>query len=63
MTTPTADPSPRFFTIAQVAERWKCSDKTVRRLISREELVANRIRAQIRISLNDLRTYEKLHRD
>ena len=63
MTTPTIETEPRFFTITQVAERWQCSEKTVRRLVARDELIAHRIGAQIRISLNDLRAYEKLHRD
>ncbi len=51
-----------FHTVAQVAERWQCSEKTVRRLIERGELVAHRLSSQIRISDTDLSAYERVNR-
>lgn len=52
-----------FYTVGQIAERWQCSPKTVRRLIARGALMAHRIGSGIRISDNDLKTYERMHRD
>ena len=51
-----------FFTVAQTAERWQCSERTVRREIARKALTVHRIRGQLRISQADLKTYERLHR-
>lgn len=55
-------PSPLFFAIAQVAERWQVSARTIRRLITRGDLKVCRIGSQIRVSLEDLVTFEKLNR-
>ena len=51
-----------FHTVAQVAERWQCSEKTVRRLVERGELIAHRFGSQIRISEADLTAYERVNR-
>ena len=51
-----------FYTVKQVAERRQCSEKTVRRLIARGELVAHRFGSQIRISEADLAAYERVNR-
>ena len=51
-----------FFTVAQIAQRWQCSERTVRREIAHKTLIAHRIRGQLRVSLADLRAYERLHR-
>jgi len=63
MTNPTADRSLRFFTVPQIGERWQVSPRTVRRLISRQELVVHHIGAQIRVAADDLFAFEKLHRE
>jgi excisionase family DNA binding protein len=57
----TADSIP-FSTVRQLAERWQCSEKSVRRLIDRGELVAHRIAGQLRVSHADRLTFEKLRR-
>ena len=51
-----------FYTVKQIAERWQCSEKTVRRLIDRGELVAHRLGARHRISEADLTAYERVNR-
>ena len=62
------DPVPRkthdrpFHTIHQVADRWQCSDKSVRRLITSGKLVAHRFGKLFRISDPDLTTYERVNR-
>jgi excisionase family DNA binding protein len=50
---------PAYFTIAQIAERWQVSTKTVRRMIIHNALKIHRIGNQIRVSADDLLTYEK----
>jgi excisionase family DNA binding protein len=51
-----------FYTVGQIAERWQCSEKKVRRLIARGELIAHRFGSQLRISEADLKTFERVHR-
>jgi len=51
-----------FFQVGQVAERWQCSEKKVRRLIENGELVAHRFGRLVRISLADLVAYERQKR-
>ncbi len=51
-----------FYTVAQIAERWLCSERTIRREIKRGRLVAHRIGVQLRISHADLIAYERLCR-
>lgn len=59
----TVDPSHQaFFTIAQIAERWQCSEKKVRRLIDRGGLPAHKFGALWRISVIDLSDYERRNR-
>ena len=49
-----SDPPPRLLTIKEVASLLQVSDKTVRRLIEREELPAMKLGAQWRIDPRDL---------
>lgn len=51
-----------FYTVRQVAQRWLCSEKTVRRLIERGKLIAHRFGNQVRISEADLTAYERINR-
>lgn len=51
-----------FYTVKQIAERWQCSEKTVRRLIERGELIAHRLGGRHRISEADLTAYERVNR-
>jgi excisionase family DNA binding protein len=51
-----------FFTIAEIANRWRCSEKKVRRLVAKRDLVAHRFGALVRVSAQDLRTYERVNR-
>lgn len=51
-----------FYTVGQIAERWQCSEKKLRRLIARGELIVHRFGSQLRISEADLKTFERLHR-
>jgi excisionase family DNA binding protein len=55
-------PTERFFTVLQVAERWGVCDKTVRRRIDDEKLIAHRLGHALRISEADLLAYEAAHR-
>ena len=51
-----------FFTIAEIAKRWRCSEKKVRRLVATHDLIAHRFGALLRISTRDLFTYERVNR-
>ncbi len=51
-----------FFTIAEIANRWRCSEKKIRRLVAKGDLVAHRFGALLRVSALDLRTYERVNR-
>lgn len=51
-----------FFTIADIAKRWRCSEKKVRRSVTNGDLVVHRFGALLRISSHDLRTYERVNR-
>ena len=46
-----------LYTLSQIAHKAHVSIKTVRRLISRGELVTHRIGAQIRVSEDDWQAY------
>ncbi len=51
--------APLFLTLEEVAERWRCSKKTVARIIDRGELRACRFgRMCVRVRLDDLERYE-----
>ncbi len=52
-----------LLTLEDLATRWQVSLKSVRRIVARGELKVHRIGHQIRISLEDVTTYEKLHRE
>jgi excisionase family DNA binding protein len=51
-----------FFTIAELANRWRCSEKKVRRMVDRGELVVHRFGRLLRVSARDLFTYERVNR-
>lgn len=51
-----------LLTLQDLATRWQVSLKSVRRIVARGELKVHRIGAQIRVSLEDAITFEKLHR-
>ncbi len=65
MSTPSQQPSlgpKHFYSLPEVANRYDVSVRTVRRWIKNGELVAHRIGRQLRISAEDLKTFEKLRR-
>jgi excisionase family DNA binding protein len=49
----------RPYSIAQLADRWGCSDSMIRKLINQGELQTFRIGALIRISAAEVERYEK----
>ena len=51
-----------FHTVSQLAKRWNCSEKKVRREIKSGNLVAHKFGSQIRISEADLTAYERANR-
>ncbi len=51
-----------FYSLPEVANRYDVSVRTVRRWIKNGELVAHRIGHQLRISAEDISTFEKLRR-
>lgn len=53
---------PAFFTVNYIADRWHCSPKTVRRLIAAGEIPVYRLGNSVRISREDLFTYERSNR-
>ncbi len=65
MSTLSQQPSPgtkHFFTLADVAERYDVNARTVRRWVVAGELIAHRFGRQLRVSAQDLKTFEKLRR-
>ncbi len=66
MSTPNQQPSTgakHFFTLADIADRYDVNTRTVRRWVVAGELIAYRFGRQLRISAQDLKTFEKLRRD
>jgi excisionase family DNA binding protein len=53
------NPVPRFFTVDEIADRWRTSSRKIRRMIDAGELVAHRIGRHVRISEPDLLAYER----
>ena len=51
-----------FHTVGQLAKRWNCSEKKVRREIKNGKLIAHTFGSQIRISDADRTTYERINR-
>jgi excisionase family DNA binding protein len=49
----------RYHTIAELAERWRTSERTVRRLISNGKLRAVRIGSQLRVADEVLQRFEE----
>jgi excisionase family DNA binding protein len=60
---PVKPKSEPLLTLQDLATRWQVSLKSVRRIVARGELKVHRIGHQIRISVEDLNAYEKLHRE
>jgi excisionase family DNA binding protein len=55
--------SPKFFTIAEIAECVGASERTVRRWIENGLLAAHRFNGLVRISEADFQTFLAAHRD
>jgi len=53
----------QFFTVAQVAEFFEVSTRSVRRWIKSRKLVAHYFGAAVRIAETDLRAFMAVHRD
>ncbi len=51
-----------FWTIKQLADRWQCSEKKVRRVIAKGDLVAHRFGRLVRVSQGDAIIYERINR-
>lgn len=51
-----------FHSVEQVAARWQKSRRSVYRAIESGSLIAHRFGAQLRISDEDLKTYERANR-
>ena len=58
----TADTPQEYFSVAQLATRLGCSEKHVRRLIARGDLVPNRFGGIVRIGRVEIERYERLTR-
>jgi len=59
---PKVVPNDTFLTKADLAQRWKCSQKKIGRLIEAKKLVAHKFGSQVRISLIDALTFERINR-
>lgn len=55
-------PETRFETVKSLAERWRVSERTVRRLIASGAIRGHIIGSQLRISPEAREAYERLHR-
>ena len=65
MSTPSQQPSPgpkHFYSLSNVADRYDVNARTVRRWVVAGELIAHRFGRQLRVSAQDLKTFEKLRR-
>jgi excisionase family DNA binding protein len=56
-------PSTALYTVAQIAERFQVSTKTVRRWIEAGDLIAHRFGRQLRISEPDLMAFIRMRRE
>lgn len=54
-------PAPAFLTVAELAARWKVSERTVRRMVERGSLRGIRIGPQLRILIEAIERYEARH--
>lgn len=53
----------KFLTIAEVAERFRVSTRTVRRWIKAGDLIAYRVGGLVRVAESDLRAFLAVHRE
>jgi len=51
-----------FHTVPYIAERWDCSEKHVRRVIKKGDLVAHKFGNLLRVSNDDLLRCERMNR-
>ena len=51
-----------FYSLVDVAHRFDVNVRTVRRWVGADELIAHRFGRQLRVSAEDLKTFEKLRR-
>ena len=58
-----AECSEGFHSVRAIADRWQSSERHVRRLIARGELIAHRFGSLVRVSDPDLHEYERTQRD
>jgi excisionase family DNA binding protein len=56
-------PTPRFFTVSDVADLFDVSPRSVRRWIKSGDLPVHRFGGVVRISDSDLRTFAATHRE
>ena len=54
--------TPVFHTVSQVAARWHCSERKVRRTIKKGELIAHKFDGVVRVAHPDLVAYERMRR-
>ncbi len=61
--TKTHEPSSsQYRTVPEIADRWQCSERHVRRVIASGQLTAHRFGRLVRVSEADLRVYERMNR-
>jgi len=51
-----------YWTVAEIADRWQCSERHVRRVIASGQLTVHKFGHLVRVSDADLRTYERINR-
>ena len=56
------DDRPVFLTIRELAERWRYSERQIRRLLKHQRIGAHRFGRSWRIALEDVEAYEALCR-
>ncbi len=52
----------RYWTVAEIADRWQCSTRHVRRAIASGQLIAHRFGRLVRVSDAHLKACERMNR-
>ncbi|MFQ5757478.1 MAG: helix-turn-helix domain-containing protein [Acidiferrobacterales bacterium] len=52
----------RYLTVPEIADRWQCSKRHVRRVIASSRLTAHRFGRLVRVTEADLEAYERINR-
>ena len=55
-------PNCRYWTVSEIADRWQCSDRHVRRLIASGQLTAHKFGRLVRVGEADLTVCERVKR-